>query len=90
MDLQNLDNEYYRSALLGAKVNIAPDTPASSIKEITTFKSLTSELDVISSRAPYEKVKQRADAGQNCCSEQIITLILAKQQEMIFLPYLTD
>lgn len=59
VDLQNLDDEYYRAALLGAKVNIAPDTPASSIKEITTFKSLTSELDVISSRAPYEKVKQQ-------------------------------
>ena len=58
VDLQNLDREYYRANILSSKVNIAPDTPEKAIKEIGTFKSLTSELDVISGRNPYEGVTQ--------------------------------
>ena len=58
VDLQDLDREYYRANILSSKVNIAPDTPEKAIKEIGTFKSLTSELDVISGRNPYEGVTQ--------------------------------
>lgn len=58
VNIQDIENEYYVSKILEKKMNIAPDIPAKPIKgEISKFKSLTSDLDVISGRNPYEEVK---------------------------------
>lgn len=60
VNLQELESEYYVSAVLKARVNIAPDIPTEPIrKEISKFKSLTSNLDTLTGRDPYGQTRQR-------------------------------
>ena len=54
INIQDLDSEYNRGAILNSAVNIVSDMPATPIKnELSTFKSLTSSLDKLSGRMPY-------------------------------------
>lgn len=54
INLQDLDSEYNRGAVLNAAMNIVSDMPATPIKnELSAFKSLTSSLDKLSGRMPY-------------------------------------
>lgn len=54
INIQNFESDYHVSNVLKYRLNIAPDLPSTPISgQISKFKSITSELDVVSGRDPY-------------------------------------
>lgn len=57
INIQDFEKDYHVSKVLKCRLNIASDLPSTPIcGQISKFKSITSELDVVTARDPYNPV----------------------------------
>lgn len=57
INIQDFEKDYHISKVLKCRLNIASDLPSTPIcGQISKFKSITSELDVVTARDPYHPV----------------------------------